>query len=464
MTSDKKTVLFVDDHADDLAPRVVAALPSFEVIAKSDPFEALEEFKFGASDPDLILLDVNFSHQFDALSSKYDLKKSEWLQDLPDVLGGIEALATHEGFEFLGIAVLASFRRMHPDIPIAMITAYDRWDAAFRAGQTLATAFYSKNSGEDKGVVGMLDNESKGVLDSKLQALLANRQIQSFDHSQKSIADEFADSYREKECYPGTVAYWKFEDEKTQRLLGGLAEGHSHAIQLLEVGVGDGRCIENLRAGHVFKRLSIAACDYSGGMLLETSKRAAKEVTSGQLKLRRCAAERLPFEDESFHFVIAAFGFLSYVKIDEVLDELYRVTKPGGTALLSTYNYDALFYERWNKGAQDHERPIGGMISRDTGLLEVGGKMIKVRPMRPANASLRFMHAGFEVQEHWTFPTLYSFLSQPESQRRDDEPEVPIYDYRSFSGRLYDEDVALSEQLKDRGYYSLHHCLKPKSR
>lgn len=58
------------------------------------------------------------------------------------------------------------------------------------------------------------------------------------------------------------------------------------------------------------------------------------------VRFTRAAVPPVPFEDESFDFVVS-FQVIEHIRKDKVLvDEIHRVLKPGGTAILSTPNKD----------------------------------------------------------------------------------------------------------------------------
>lgn len=59
-------------------------------------------------------------------------------------------------------------------------------------------------------------------------------------------------------------------------------------------------------------------------------------------ELRVCNAEQLPYEDGTFDLVYS-WGVVHHVEnVERVLDEIYRVTKPGGSIKIMVYNLNSL--------------------------------------------------------------------------------------------------------------------------
>jgi len=99
--------------------------------------------------------------------------------------------------------------------------------------------------------------------------------------------------------------------------------------RLLDVGCGTGAVLELF----VGADRELAGMDLSPEML-----RLARKKRRGLREARleaASAAGAWPFEDQSFD-VIVALAMLEFVpELDETLDELWRVLRPGGTALVS---------------------------------------------------------------------------------------------------------------------------------
>lgn len=95
---------------------------------------------------------------------------------------------------------------------------------------------------------------------------------------------------------------------------------------LLEVGCGTGLILERLAR----KCRSAKGVDLSEGML-EKARERGLDATLG-------SATALPFDDKSFD-VVCSFKVLAHVpEIATALDEMVRVTRPGGHILAEFYN------------------------------------------------------------------------------------------------------------------------------
>lgn len=77
---------------------------------------------------------------------------------------------------------------------------------------------------------------------------------------------------------------------------------------------------------------NITVSDINKEMLRVGEKRAHErdDVDESCLTFQHADAHELPFEDESFDYYTIAFGIRNCTDIDKVLDEAYRVLKPGG--------------------------------------------------------------------------------------------------------------------------------------
>jgi ubiquinone/menaquinone biosynthesis C-methylase UbiE len=90
--------------------------------------------------------------------------------------------------------------------------------------------------------------------------------------------------------------------------------------RLLDLGCGTGFVIDLAR--DLFERID--GVDVTQAMLDKV------DVSGGNIRLHRCAAENLPFPDASFD-VVTAYAFLHHLEdYSKVLREAFRVLKPGG--------------------------------------------------------------------------------------------------------------------------------------
>lgn len=97
---------------------------------------------------------------------------------------------------------------------------------------------------------------------------------------------------------------------------------------VLDLAAGTGTSSEPMADAGV----RVIACDLSVGML-EVGKRRRPDLAfvAGD-------ALHLPFADESFDAVTMSFGLRNVSDVEGALDELYRVTKPGGRLVVCEFS------------------------------------------------------------------------------------------------------------------------------
>lgn len=213
----------------------------------------------------------------------------------------------------------------------------------------------------------------------------------------RSYYDEFSRWY-ERDRGRG---YHQMIDDLELRLAVPRAEGK----RALEVGCGTGLILE-----HVAKvAASAKGIDLSPGMLERARERG--------LDVREASATELPFESESFELCYS-FKVLAHVPdIAKAIQEMARVTIPGGTILAEFYNPYSLRYlakrlgpagrisEQTTEAAvytrYDSPEAIRALVPRDCELVQFHG----VRTLTPTAAVFKlgpvgalFRKAEFVVQ------------------------------------------------------------------
>lgn len=88
----------------------------------------------------------------------------------------------------------------------------------------------------------------------------------------------------------------------------------------------------------------VIGIDLSEGMVQETAKELARLGISSNVEVRQMDAEHLQFPDESFDYVLCAFGIFFFPQLDRAMSEIRRVMKPNGKIVVTTW--DKLFDEQ----------------------------------------------------------------------------------------------------------------------
>jgi ubiquinone/menaquinone biosynthesis C-methylase UbiE len=118
---------------------------------------------------------------------------------------------------------------------------------------------------------------------------------------------------------------------------------------VLEVAAGPGYfCTELAKLGN-FK---IIGLDISND-LVEIARRNAREAGI-EVDFQRGNASGMQFPDQAFDLVFCSWAIKNFMEPIKVLNEMYRVLKPGGTALVVDLNRDAAGQD-WRSYASDRE-------------------------------------------------------------------------------------------------------------
>jgi len=425
----KYSILVVDDDLD-REPRIKTEFEKrfssleYGFTWITDPRKAIATMKYDSDGIDLVFLDVLFPN------SPLD-----------------------------GEQILGRIKEMDPDLPVIMLTRIDEPEKAFRLGKYQPSGFMSKRQFQ---------------LDTSAVQQMVEMSLQSqefrYDREHQRLANRFAPSYDEEETSrPATVAFYLWEDEKVLEKATQLAVGQEPTL-CLDVGCGTGRFevlfAKNILRNH--KNVELIGLDFSGGMLKEARKkllslRIDPDKEDSAIKIRRGIAEKLPFPDACFDFVILGFGIPSYTKYHLSIQEALRVLKKGGFALFSVYNDDAIYYSRSEDGSFLRDNPIAAQIDRSKRpyKLRVGNSLeIPVSTFSPKQIcdtieETHFKAGQFKIQggqrRFESFPSLYSCLNV--SSTIGTGLESDLYKCSSFNKKIYELDREFSSNCPTFGYY-----------
>ncbi|RDV13412.1 bifunctional demethylmenaquinone methyltransferase/2-methoxy-6-polyprenyl-1,4-benzoquinol methylase UbiE [Pontibacter diazotrophicus] len=82
----------------------------------------------------------------------------------------------------------------------------------------------------------------------------------------------------------------------------------------------------------------IIGVDISEGMLAVGREKLIKKGLAEKIELLYGDSENLPFEDNTFDAITVAFGVRNFENLEKGLADMYRVLKPGGTAVVLEFS------------------------------------------------------------------------------------------------------------------------------
>ncbi len=152
-------------------------------------------------------------------------------------------------------------------------------------------------------------------------------------------------------------------------------------LKVLDVATGTGDVILSLfeKNRNVFQAVGV---DMSEKMLEIGRRKMHENHLDKVVEMRLGDAAKLPFEDDQFDAVTIAFGIRNVYDVDQALQEMLRVLKPGGRALILEFSLPAqslirnayLLYFR-------HVLPkVGGVISGDPYAYQYLNKTVETFP------------------------------------------------------------------------------------
>lgn len=105
---------------------------------------------------------------------------------------------------------------------------------------------------------------------------------------------------------------------------------------ILDVATGTGDfAFESLK---ILNPDKIIGVDISQGMLNVAKEKIAKRKLEDKIEVQLGDSERLLFGDHTFDAVTVAFGVRNFENLQKGLDDIYRVLKPGGKAVVLEFS------------------------------------------------------------------------------------------------------------------------------
>ncbi len=174
--------------------------------------------------------------------------------------------------------------------------------------------------------------------------------------------------------------------------LAGLRPGHK--VLDLASGTGD---LAARYSGLVGPEGLVTMTDINAAMLDQGRARMADRGLIGNVEYVQVNAEAIPFEDGRFDCVTIGFGLRNVTDKQKALDEMFRVLRPGGRALILEFSHPKAEPLKWAYDAYSFNLLplIGKVITKDEDSYRYLAESIR---MHPDQETLRGMmeQSGFE--------------------------------------------------------------------
>lgn len=89
-------------------------------------------------------------------------------------------------------------------------------------------------------------------------------------------------------------------------------------------------------------KLETYGSDFCHPMLVESLSKIRRLTHEHTVRVMEADTQELPFLDDTFRFTTVAFGVRNIESMDRALKEMYRVLRPGGTAVILEFSKPAI--------------------------------------------------------------------------------------------------------------------------
>jgi ubiquinone/menaquinone biosynthesis C-methylase UbiE len=162
----------------------------------------------------------------------------------------------------------------------------------------------------------------------------------------------------------GPIARWYAastgkDTRRHETLARELAERVPRGAAILEVAPGPGYLSIALAGSgdHTVTGLDISST------FVEIARANAAEA-GAQVEFRHGNASAMPFEDESFDFIVCCAAFKNFAEPVAAIEEMHRVLRPGGEALISDLRRDVSKEAVDDEVARMRLGPVSGVFTR----------------------------------------------------------------------------------------------------
>lgn len=333
------------------------------------------------------------------------------------------------------------------------------------------------------GKRGALLLEEDSLINEKLAEAKENV---SFSQHTLEVENDFALVYDEEELSgAATVSAILWENEFTLLQVTDFIKHSTSKVKILDLGCGTGRFEEIILKNDLLssKVETIYAVDFAPQYLVEAKHRLGNlldDKNFNKIKFLRRVAESLQWPENYFDIVIAGFGVVCFSKSHLTLQQVYKVLKPKGLALINGYNRDAATYEFDNAMKIETGAPASHFairIDREENVMHLGNDTISCFTFDSHGLDTLLKQIGFKPKKNssHTFPTLYgtsrrdylrelakTIAKNKPSKKEKDSQSVASYESKNLisdkyqSGfneilHLMDRDLALV--MPNKGFY-----------
>ena len=141
----------------------------------------------------------------------------------------------------------------------------------------------------------------------------------------------------------------------------------------------------------------ITLTDINNSMLRVGRDRLYDKGCSNNVEVVQADAEQLPFPDNHFNCVTISFGLRNVTRKQKALEEMARVLKPGGRALILEFSHpnSALFSKVYDAYSFNVLPTLGKLIANDPDSYRYLAESIRVHPNQDTLMEMMY-HAGFQ--------------------------------------------------------------------
>lgn len=176
----------------------------------------------------------------------------------------------------------------------------------------------------------------------------------------------------------------------------GVRKGHS----VLDIAGGTGDLTRKF-SDRVGPEGRVVLADINASMLTTGREKLINRGYLGNIEYVQCNAERLPFDDNSFHALTIAFGLRNVTDKQAAINEMFRVLKPGGKALILEFSHpkNPLLSKAYDAYSFTALPLMGQLVTQDSASYRYLAESIR---MHPDQETLRGMmeEAGFALSQY----------------------------------------------------------------